>query len=350
VKRDATIAERVSTWFERHGRDLPWRAVDARGQRDAYRALVSEFMLQQTQVSRVLDYFDAFLSRFPDCASLANAHEDDVRAVWSGLGYYARARRLHAAAREIVARFSGVVPACAADLRSLPGVGRYTAGAIGSIVFGRAEAIVDGNVSRVLARVDGVARSPAEDWTRATELVQAAAKPGLFNEGLMELGATVCTPRSPKCPLCPLSRLCRARTEGTVEQLPPVREKPSRQVLHCAAVVAVDGRGRVLLEQRPAQGLFASLWQAPTMESTAECACDEAVRVYARCRSVREVGRFSFATTHRAIEMRVLRGFGARAGASRVWRAHDELKSLGMGNLQRRVLVVGTKAADDVQC
>ena len=214
-------------------------------------------MLQQTQVSRVLEKFGPFIVRFPTIGALAAATEDDVLAAWSGLGYYRRARLLHAAARGIVADFEGTVPRDTPALMTIPGIGRYTAGAISSIVFGRNAPIVDGNVTRVLLRLDGVmARHGSKEaadyaWPRAETLAGAAHGLGViaaFNEGLMELGATVCTPRNPACGVCPLRAHCRARKWGTQEEIPLPKKAPARlAVVHTALLVKDEGE-RVLLE------------------------------------------------------------------------------------------------------
>lgn len=350
MERDAAIVRAVEAWFGANGRVLPWREESSAGVRDAYRSLVSEFMLQQTQVSRVLEHFEPFLERFPTVEALAQAREDDVRAVWSGLGYYSRARRLHEAAKEIVARFGGVVPREAVVLRTLPGVGRYTAGAVASIVFGGREAIVDGNVSRVLQRVDGVAREGKEDWARAGELVAVARRPGVFNEGLMELGATVCVPRGPRCGECPLRELCVSRAQGTTSQIPIARVRAERRPLYWAAVVGVDGRGRVMLEQRPAKGLFASMWQVPTVEREDRMPRAAEVRGLVPCRAIEAAGRVSHQTTHRAIEVRVYRAVGLRATEGRRWVAASERAELAMGNVQSRIVLIGMGRAGAVQC
>src|SRR5690606_18318055 len=213
ASRDRRIVRDLCRWFARAARDLPWRALP----RDPYRALVSEFMLQQTQVSRVLEKFGPFLERFPSVEALAAADEGQIAAAWSGLGYYRRARHLQAAARAIVAEHGGRVPTKAATLENLPGIGRYTAGAISSIVFGEPVPVVDGNVTRVVLRIEGrdlPQEAPATArfvWERAAALVEVAAGtkakgigPGFLNEALMELGATVCVPRSPRCLECPI--------------------------------------------------------------------------------------------------------------------------------------------------
>lgn len=308
------IVVELSRWFRTAARDLPWRhepgATHAKapkksaswggGRRDPYRSLVSEFMLQQTQVSRVLEKFGPFLERFPTVGDLAAAAEHDVLAAWSGLGYYRRARLLHACAKAIVRDFGGDVPRDVESLQQLPGVGRYTAGAIASIVFDQPEPIVDGNVCRVLQRLDAMPGSASEKevmawaWERAAALVNQssvssssvpsdsegasrrrargsdAATPAAFNEGLMELGALVCTPAAPKCLVCPLRDLCLSREQGRVEEIPAPKARAKRsRVYHDTVVVwRKTARGvEVLLEQRPATGLWAGLWQPPTVES-----------------------------------------------------------------------------------
>ncbi|MFN9968973.1 MAG: A/G-specific adenine glycosylase, partial [Phycisphaerae bacterium] len=297
--RDRAITSALSKWFRSAARDLPWRE-EFRARRDPYRSLVSEFMLQQTQVSRVLEKFEPFLQRFPTVGALAAAPEQDVLAAWSGLGYYRRARLLHACAKSIVRDFGGVVPRDVDSLQELPGIGRYTAGAIASIVFNRPEPIVDGNVCRVLQRLDAKPGSASDKeviawaWERAESLVRQcpnspshlaarsegasthrangadAVTPATFNEGLMELGALVCTPAAPKCLVCPLRDLCLAREQGLVDEIPAPKARAKRsRVYHDTVVVwRKTARGvEVLLEQRPATGLWAGLWQPPTVES-----------------------------------------------------------------------------------
>lgn len=264
---DAALTRDITTWFKSAERDLPWR----RG-RSGYKALVSELMLQQTQVSRVVDSFVAFLERFPTIEALAAAPEHDVLAAWRGLGYYRRARLLHAAAKAIIERHGGEVPRQVEALQALPGIGRYTAGSIASIVFGARAPIVDGNVARVLLRIHG--REVAPDlpatvawlWRRADELVRASRSPGRFNEGVMELGALVCTPRAPDCANCPVQRHCRAYAEGTVDRIPTPKQAAIRRTVHHHVVLVRRG-GLLLMEQRPARGLWAGMWQAPTVES-----------------------------------------------------------------------------------
>jgi A/G-specific adenine glycosylase len=207
-------------WYRANRRDLPWRAT-----RDPYAIWISEAMLQQTRVETAIPYYERFLARFPDLQTLADADSDDVLGVWAGLGYYSRARNLHAAARIVVDEHAGELPDDAEALRSLPGVGRYTAGAVASIAFDRPEPVVDGNVSRVFARLRGIrddvrkAATVRRLWEEAAALVRGP-HPGDLNQALMELGARVCTPRAPRCPVCPVAHHCEAQRGGDAEALP----------------------------------------------------------------------------------------------------------------------------------
>jgi A/G-specific adenine glycosylase len=266
----------VVAHFRSVRRDLPWRRS-----RDPYAIWVSEIMLQQTRVAAVVPYFERWMARFPSIAALAAAPLDDVLAAWAGLGYYSRARNLHRCAREIVERHGGALPASAADLRALPGIGRYTAGAIASIAFGHPEPLVDGNVARVLARVyaiDDDVKSPTAGrtlWHLAGQMVPASA-PGDFNQGLMELGATVCTPLSPACLVCPLATLCLARAQGRERELPrmPGRKRPDELPLIDARALWIERRGKLLLARRTPEGLYGGLWELPQVESRPQAGTD----------------------------------------------------------------------------
>ncbi len=258
----APAARALLRWYRASARDLPWRRT-----RDAYAVWISETMLQQTRVETVLRYYEPFLARFPDVAALASAPEREVLARWSGLGYYRRARNLRHAARELVERFGGVVPSDAAALRTLPGVGRYTAGAIASIAFGRREPVLDGNVARVLARffeVEGRWRSPALErqlWSIAKENVSREA-PGDWNQSLMELGARICLPREPRCGECPLRGACGAERSGTAVRFPEPRDKPPSRRVRRVCVVLERG-DRVLLRERRNGERLRGLWEFP---------------------------------------------------------------------------------------
>lgn len=250
----------------RQARDLPWRR-----RRTPWRALVSEFMLQQTQVSRVVERFEGFLREFPSAKAMAAGPESAVVRAWSGMGYYRRARNLHKLSVALVERHGGRVPRGLADLAALPGVGRYTAGALASIVFGERAAIVDGNVARVLLRVHGepmALESPATQrwlWERAQEYVDGARDPSVANEGLMELGALVCTPRGPRCGECPLESRCKARLEGCAESLPVKARRVKRREWRGDAIVCMRG-SRLLVTQRAAGELWEGMWLVPLLE------------------------------------------------------------------------------------
>jgi A/G-specific adenine glycosylase len=252
-------------FYDAQARDLPWRRS-----RDAFAIWVSEVMLQQTQVAVVLRYWAPFLSRFPTLQALAESPLDAVLSSWRGLGYYARARNLHRAAQSVVKLHGGRLPASAQALAALPGFGRYTVGAVASIAFGLPEAVVDGNVARVLSRlyaVEGLPGEPARErllWAHASRLVQGE-RPGDFNQAVMELGATVCRVAQPSCLLCPVRTHCQALLQGKVDVLPPPRAAQPRQQLRLAVAVA-RRRGRLLLGRRPARGLFGGLWELPSVE------------------------------------------------------------------------------------
>ncbi len=354
----------LCAWFVREARDLPWRR-----RRTGYRALVAEAMLQQTQVARVVDRYRAFVRRFPTLKSLAAANEQEVLAQWQGLGYYLRARSLHAAAQMIVTDFGGRVPRDAKRLRKLPGIGRYTAGAIASIVYGQREAAVDGNVRRVLARWFAKPLTDDEAWGRAESLVEAAPDPGSLNEALMELGAVICTPRAPSCERCPVSRHCRAFQRGVQENLPLPRPAARQRVVHHHAVVIFRGRGRgrgrdrkLLLERRPTNGLWSRMWQVPTIESERALRPAEIRRRLAiAVDGLRRHATFEHHTTHRRITFHVYgasreagtrdEGRGTRRSQERgtrdegrgtrrksVWRRPDDVGDLPMSNAQRRIL------------
>ena len=247
--------------FDANRRMLPWRT-----RRTPYRVLVSEFMLQQTRVDTVIPRYERWLKRFPDFGALARATADDVILAWQGLGYYARARNLHRAAREVRERYGGRLPEEPAELKTLPGVGEYTAGAVASIAFGRAVPAVDGNVRRVLARLLDLADpTPARLGREAARLVDPE-RPGDFNEAMMELGATICTPRAPGCNRCPVAGWCGARTAGTTGERPAPRPRRRVRRVEYAVAVVVDAAGRTLLARRPDQGLLAGMWEFPCRE------------------------------------------------------------------------------------
>lgn len=262
-ERRAQLQSALLEWVAEHLRPLPWRTTP----RDPYRVWISEVMLQQTRVETVLPYFERWMQQFPDVRALASARLDDVLKAWEGLGYYARARNLHRAAQEIVAAHGGRVPDVAEALRRLPGVGPYTAGAILSIAFGRDESALDGNIRRVLSRAFAVAeptraRLDAALWGLARALLPPG-RAGAFNEALMELGATVCTPRNPLCPQCPWAFACMAYAQGTQALFPPrAARKPTPHYDVTAAVIWREP-GVFLIAQRNAEELLGGLWEFP---------------------------------------------------------------------------------------
>jgi len=257
------FAKRLLTWFAAEARDLPWRH-----DRVPYRVWLAEVMLQQTQVDTVVPYYERFLARFPTVEALAAAPLEDVLKLWEGLGYYSRVRNLHAAARQVVAQHGGQIPGTFEALLTLPGVGRYTAGAVASIAFGHDVPAVDGNVRRVLARVfavrEDVSRSAVQRNMEAlAENLLPPGRAGAFNEALMELGATVCTPHAPKCDRCPLHALCQAHAAGEQASLPVKRARRRTPHYDVAAAVTVGQDGRVLVAQRNASDMLGGLWEFP---------------------------------------------------------------------------------------
>ena len=290
-------------WFDRSGRDLPWRR-----QKDPYRILLSEIMLQQTQVATVIPYYERFLKIWPTVADLAAAPEELVLKQWEGLGYYSRARNLQAAARLICSRHQGQVPAEWPALRALPGVGDYTAGAVLSIAFSQPVAAVDGNVVRVFARLAAVPWDPSDPAQRreVAALVRSllpAKRPGDWNEALMDLGATICLPRQPDCARCPLAGICRAYAGGSAGRFPmrPVRrESPTERKTVLVLLIA----GRVQVHRRPSRGLLAGLWEFGWLaadDPAADGDCSDVRQTIARQfpgAAVRPIGQHTHAFTH----------------------------------------------------
>jgi len=307
-----SFAAKIVDWQRRRGRrDLPWQ-----GTRDAYRVWLAEIMLQQTQVATAIPYYERFLARFPDVAALAHAPLGEVLRLWSGLGYYARARHLHAAAREIARR--GAFPRSLEGLRALPGIGRSTAAAIAVFAFGERAAILDGNVKRVLARVFGIEGERAQ-WALAERLLPRSGVRA-YTQGLMDLGATVCVRRNPRCGLCPAARACLARREGRIAELPSPRRRKPLPVRRATWLVLLAG-GRVLLERRPPRGLWGGLWSFPELPAGAAPQAHCRRSLGAQLRSVRSLPALAHAFTHFRLEARPLRCDlrGAPAGNGRAW-------------------------------
>ncbi len=278
IKNNSTFSARLLAWHKRHGRhDLPWQ-----GTRDAYRIWVAEIMLQQTQVAAVIPYYRRFLERFPDIAALAAAPQDEVLRLWSGLGYYSRARNLQRAAELVTERHGGVFPRTLTEIQALPGIGRSTAAAIAAFAYGTRAAILDGNVKRVLARHFAVAGFPGEKrvemrlWQLAEEQLPPRAI-GRYTQAMMDLGATLCARAKPACANCPLASSCRAFALGRVRDFPaprPAKVVPTRAT-HMLLLVR---NGEVLLEKRPPSGIWGGLWSLPELADAAT------VRAYCRAR------------------------------------------------------------------
>ena len=261
------LVPRLLDWYAANARDLPWRRTC-----DPYSIWVSEIMLQQTQVSTVIAYWERWMRALPTVQELADAKPAQVLKLWEGLGYYSRARNLQAAAKEIVKKHDGQFPCDPADIRSLRGIGRYTAGAISSIAYGLPEPIVDGNVVRILTRIFGIRENPNDKtthehlWSLAGTLVAKADDCSALNQSLMELGATVCTPRQPDCAACPVTRSCVAQRENDIGSI-PAKGKPVRYVKKQIDVFIVTDGACYLVQQRPAGGVNGGFWEFPNSES-----------------------------------------------------------------------------------
>lgn len=327
----------LTDWFCRNARDLPWRR-----ERTGYAALVSEAMLQQTQVSRVIERFVTFMSCFPTVQDLADADEQEVLTLWQGLGYYRRARNLHAAAKLIVREYHGDVPHTVNQLMRLPGVGRYTAGAIASIAFGQRVPIVDGNVERVLARWFAESTDNSRNglrqwsWTTAEHLIELADDPGSVNESLMELGALICTPRNPSCDACPIAAWCSANQKGVQSEIPRPKPTMAQKCVHHYAVIVRRGR-HILLAKRPENGLWSNMWQTPTIESNRPLRPAEVRRrLPLKIDRFERYGQFEHLTTHRRITFHVFTAVSrVRSG---MWRKPADVGDLPLSSPQQRIV------------
>lgn len=335
-------------WYDAHRRDLPWRAA-AGGSGDPYHVWVSEIMLQQTRVEAVKGYYARWLDRFPTVGALAEAPQEEVLKAWEGLGYYSRARNLHRAAGVVAERYAGRVPDDPVAFRQLPGVGRYTAGAVMSIAFDRPEPLVDGNVRRVFARwMDEPEPKDAALWELAGALVPGE-RPGDLNQALMELGATVCTPRSPDCGACPVRTHCAAFAAGTQEERPlPRRAKPLPH--HHEAVAVVERDDRLLLTRRPQDALLGGLWDFPavrrapreTLVAAAARAAREIAGLEVRPLDARPPIQHTFThmkVTYHPVRCDWIDGEGDPLGCERVaWAEPTELERFAMPVAFRRIV------------
>ncbi len=348
--RDTEISHRLLAWYKKNKRDLPWRKT-----RDPYRIWVSEIMLQQTRVETAIPYYERFLKRFPDVATLARAPLDSVLKAWENLGYYTRARHLHEAARVIVTRYGGKLPDAKEQLLLLPGIGAYTAGAILSIAFEKPCAAVDGNVIRVIARLFGI-EEPVDGSEMKKKIegiaqqIVPADEPGHFAQALMDLGSGICTPRSPDCPSCPLAGLCIARKKGIQEAIPAKKKAATVPQREAAAAVIRNDAGKVLLVKRPQRGLLGGLWSFPGS------ALDEGDAPAARLRKGlreelglkivpgKELFRVEHGYSHFSITVRVFDGRLREAiptpgGSVKFqWAGKKDLPRFALSRLERKIL------------
>lgn len=278
---DARVSEILLDWYDRERRDLPWRSAPGE-QADPYAVWLSEVMLQQTTVKAVIPYYRNFLQRWPRVIDLAGADEEAVLATWAGLGYYSRARNLHRCAKTVAAEHAGQFPDCEDELRKLPGIGPYTAAAIAAIAFGKPTTPVDGNIERVVARLFAI-KTPLPAAKPELKSLAATLTPvrraGDFAQAMMDLGATICSPRRPSCLMCPLQHGCSAHQRGLQATLPRRTARPDRPVRFGVAFLALSEGGSVLLRQRPDTGLLARMLEVPSTDWTAEWpSADEALR------------------------------------------------------------------------
>ena len=338
-----SFASRIVKWQRAHGRHgLPWQ-----GTRDAYRIWLSEIMLQQTQVATVIAYYERFVARFPTVSELAAADDDEVMKHWSGLGYYARARNAHRAARDVVELFGGVFPATFDALVTLPGVGRSTASAIAAFSSGERRAILDGNVRRVLARHGGIAGDPSRASVHAA--LWAAAESRLprkdiepYTQGMMDLGADVCLPRDPRCVLCPVSADCVARNDDRIDELPGRKARRAVRRRRIAMLVVVRGR-EVLLEKRASSGIWGGLWSLP------EAPVDEAPATALErdwgllAAEAWPLAAFEHAFTHFTLEVapwriKLARGARLAEGKPAMWLPLSEVKAAALPSPVKKML------------
>jgi A/G-specific adenine glycosylase len=337
-------------WYDRHRRRLPWRAMPGEAA-DPYRVWLSEIMLQQTTVATVGPYFERFLERWPDVAALAQAPLDDVLHAWQGLGYYARARNLHRCAQAVAQRHGGEFPNSESALRELPGIGGYTAAAIAAIAFDRKANVVDGNVERVVARLFAVTRplpGVKEELRALADTLVPQRRCGDYAQALMDLGATICTPRKPKCVLCPLMERCAARRLGIAEDLPARSAKQQKPTRHAVAFIALRADGALLLGRRAEQGLLGGMMEVPSTPWRAQAwtlaEAESEAPASAQWRLLPGMVRHTF--THFHFEILVAIAQVAAADARDVdgkWVAIDRLGDQALPTVMKKIIAHGMR-------
>lgn len=343
------IQHQLLHWYHENKRDLPWRK-----DKNPYKIWVSEVMLQQTRVETVIPYYNRFIKRFPSLQHLARADEEEVIKAWEGLGYYSRARNLHSAVKEVVARYGGKIPNTYEAISALKGVGSYTAGAILSIAFDQKQAAVDGNVLRVIARLfalfDDIARAATKKKFEEIVLHMIPDHaPGDFNQALMELGATVCTPTSPTCLICPLRDCCKGFFEGLQDELPVKRKtKPPKKIP--VVFLWITDREHVLLEKRQQNGLLAGMWGLPTIESVSQEKMEEKVEEYLYRKGFKRssfelIGSFDHIFSHRHWQITLLRVWvdnknDLTIGSNNNWFFIQNLSKIALANVYRKALKI----------
>ena len=344
------IVEPLLAWYDRERRDLPWRFAPG-VKADPYKVWLSEIMLQQTTVKAVIPFFHAFVKRWPTVNKLAAAELDEVLAAWAGLGYYSRARNLYACAQVVASDHNGKFPATEAALLALPGIGPYTAAAIAAIAFGRKAVVVDGNVERVVARLEAI-ETPmpkAKPEMRAgAARITPDARAGDFAQAMMDLGATICTPRRPSCLMCPIASACRARTLGIAEALPRRLAKPARPVRRAIAYVTLREDGAVLLRRRPDSGLLGGMLEVPSSawEATAPAAKDALVAAPVHAQWWPVPGEVVHVFTHFRLEVQVYRALVPLDATPNLWSEPERcafvqrraLPSAALPSLMRKII------------
>ncbi|MDN5928401.1 MAG: A/G-specific adenine glycosylase [Hyphomicrobiales bacterium] len=352
--KPTAIAPALLAWYDLHHRDLPWRTPPAelrRGRRpDPYHVWLSEIMLQQTGVETVKPYFLKFIGKWPDISALAAASTEDVMKAWAGLGYYSRARNLKKCADEVAERMGGVFPSTEAGLKALPGIGDYTAAAIGAIAFDLRTAVVDGNIERVAARLQAIERPVREAKREIRAIVDAmtpAGRPGDFAQAMMDLGATICTPRRPACFLCPLRENCTALTSGEPERfpIPAIRAEKPRRV--GAAFVAVRQDGAILLRRRPESGLLGGMTEVPTTDWTARRNGATGSDAAPFSAGWKHAGAITHVFTHFALELQVYRAErqSLAAPADHWWSATGEVRDEALPTIMKKVIEAAVPGA-----